>query len=75
MRLEVSLRPRHLVCRCCHSPRVAPGFAVHERLMVSELPARVLRRSLHGIGLREGEIVTVGGPHGEAHFEIRGEGV
>jgi len=75
LHLRVSLRPKQLRCRACGTPRVAPGVALRDRLMARELPPRMLGLPLQRIGVRPGEIVTVGGPSGVAHFEIRGEGV
>jgi molybdopterin/thiamine biosynthesis adenylyltransferase len=73
LHLQVALHPRRLRCGACGAPLVAPGFSLRERLTAADLTPRALRRSLHSIGVRDGEIVAVGGSKGAAHFEIRGE--
>jgi len=75
LHLRVSLRPKQLACRGCGTPCIAPGIALRDRLLAHELPPRVLALPLQRIGVRPGEIITVGGASGVAHFEIRGEGV
>ena len=72
LQLQVSLRPEARRCRRCGSELVAAGFDTLEHLDAKHLPARALRRSLKSIGLRPGDVISVGGPAGEKHYEIGG---
>jgi hypothetical protein len=48
---------------------LASGWDLTEKLM-AHLPRRVLSQSLASLGLRKGEVFTVGSPECERHFEI-----
>jgi len=69
MRLFASLSEKASGCALCGQKMSAPGWNLAETLS-DRLPSRALRRSLRSLGLRNGEVFTVGGPSGERHFEI-----
>ena len=70
LRLEASLRPADLKCRRCGGAMVATGFDRLDRLDPGRLPWHVLARSLRSLGVREHDVVCVGGPRGERHYEL-----
>jgi molybdopterin/thiamine biosynthesis adenylyltransferase len=62
-------------CPGCGGELIASGFETTDRLEVSDLPSGVLCAPLRTLGLGPGEVLSIGGPHGERHFEItRGPG-
>lgn len=70
LRHRASLGLRSLMCGRCRGAMVASGFDMRERLDGSELPACTLNRSLASLGLRIGDVFSVGAPRREKHFEI-----
>jgi molybdopterin/thiamine biosynthesis adenylyltransferase len=72
LRLEASMPPGRRRCRRCGAALRAAGFDRALRLTAA-LPERLRRRSLHGLGLRDGEVFTLAGARGARHFEITGE--
>jgi hypothetical protein len=71
LRLRGSLSDRMSTCVLCSRKMWIPGWDLADTL-TSRLPLQELRRSLKSIGLRNRDIITVGGPSGERHFEIIG---
>lgn len=60
-------------CPLCGAPMVAPGMDVRDSLGLDELDGRSRRASLHSLGLRAGDVLSVETSTGEAHhFEIGG---
>jgi molybdopterin/thiamine biosynthesis adenylyltransferase len=57
-------------CRRCGQPLAAAGFDLADEVAVGELTRRDLRRRLAAVGVRAGDVITVGGPQGEVHLEI-----
>ena len=49
---------------------VPSGFDMREQLERSELPPRTLKRSLGSLGLRIGDVFSVGVPPRAKHFEL-----
>jgi molybdopterin/thiamine biosynthesis adenylyltransferase len=70
LRHTASLGPRSLMCGRCRGAMVASGFDMRERLEGGHLPARTLSRSLGSLGLRVGDVFSVGTSQREKHFEI-----
>jgi molybdopterin/thiamine biosynthesis adenylyltransferase len=70
LRFEPRLRSGDLRCRSCDAQLVVDGFSLVERLDVGTLTARDLRRSLHALGIRPGDVVTVESGGRELHFQI-----
>jgi molybdopterin/thiamine biosynthesis adenylyltransferase len=60
-------------CRSCGSTMTASGFDLQERLEGERLEPRMLRRTLRSVGLRPGDVFTVGTPGCENHFELADE--
>ncbi|MCZ6696342.1 MAG: ThiF family adenylyltransferase [Acidobacteria bacterium] len=59
-------------CRKCGAGMAAPGFDTLDRLSAAELPERTLRRSLRTLGLRSGDVFSVGDARRENHYEFAG---
>jgi len=70
LRLEAALDSGKLRCRRCSGTMVAAGFDRIERLDPPSLPPSARLRTLHGLGLRPGEVFAVGGDWGESRYEI-----
>jgi molybdopterin/thiamine biosynthesis adenylyltransferase len=70
LRLEASLPAAEFQCSHCNGAMVAPGFDRLERLDPGRLPSRVLERSLRSLGLRDRDVICLGGPQGERHYEL-----
>ena len=62
-------------CRRCGENLVAAGFDLADVVAAGELARRDLRRPLAALGVRAGDVLTVGGPGGEVHLEIGAAGV
>jgi molybdopterin/thiamine biosynthesis adenylyltransferase len=70
LRLEASLRPADWKCGHCGGAMVATGFDRLDGLDAGRLTAQVLGRSLRSLGVRERDVVCVGSPFGERHYEL-----
>lgn len=68
--LMTSLRASELKCAGCGQALVAAGSDLVERLSAETLSQKELGRSLASIGVRRGEVFSVGDRFSEAHFEI-----
>jgi molybdopterin/thiamine biosynthesis adenylyltransferase len=71
LRLEVSLSAGRRRCGRCGAALRAAAFDRALTLTPASLPERLRRRSLHGLGFRDGEVFTLAGARGARHFEIR----
>jgi adenylyltransferase/sulfurtransferase len=69
IRLQCSLKTRETRCPRCGESMSATGWNLTDRLS-SELPKKVLSRSLSTLGLRSGDVVTIGHAGGKRHFKI-----
>ncbi len=69
LRLRESLTRKAKQCPICGGTMLASGWDLTEKLM-THLPRRVLSQSLASLGLRNGEVFTIGSPECERHFEI-----
>ena len=69
MRLRESLTGKGRTCSICRQTLTASGWDLTETL-TDHLPKRVLSRSLASLGLRDGEVFSIGNPGGERHYEI-----
>jgi molybdopterin/thiamine biosynthesis adenylyltransferase len=72
MRLEASLGLEETRCDGCGGTMVAAGFDKIERIGPATTPDLSAARSLASIGIRQGEIVSIGIPGNETHIEIGG---
>lgn len=70
LRLDRSLRPTERVCPRCGAAMTAAGFDVIERLSMGELTSKERRLSLRRLGLRSGDVFSVGTRANERHYEI-----
>jgi molybdopterin/thiamine biosynthesis adenylyltransferase len=73
LRTLASLDTSALRCRSCGEIMTANGFDLRERLETGRLNATTLRRTLRSVGLRPGDVFTVGAPGNENHFELADE--
>jgi molybdopterin/thiamine biosynthesis adenylyltransferase len=73
LRLLGSLRPRDRRCPACRSAMEASAYHCDERLAAAGLPASWRRRSLASVGLRPGELFTVGAGERRRHFQLTGD--
>ncbi len=72
MRLEVSLRDSERTCRRCGARIAVSGWDLVSEL-TDQLPERTLNRTLSRIGLRKGDVVSIGASgeqDHERHFAI-----
>ena len=60
------------VCPGCEGEFMAPGFELLERLEARAIPAGQLRRSLHSLGFRPGDHVSLVSAGRRMHFELGG---
>jgi molybdopterin/thiamine biosynthesis adenylyltransferase len=70
LRLKVSLRRAgQTACRKCGVDMIPTGYGTRDELEIGSLPPRILRRSLNSVGLRDGDLLEIGGNGhaGEAH--------
>jgi hypothetical protein len=74
LRLEASLGPGDSKCGSCGETMLVPGFDKVERVDPASVPELSFDRSLASIGLRSGDVVSVGIEGSERHLEIGGEG-
>ena len=74
LRLRSASAPEPSHCSGCGRPLTAVGFDSIERLDVATLTAAEKKRELHRLGLRGGEIFTVGHGRKETHFVIGDNG-
>ena len=70
LRLECSLRKGQTKCAKCGRRMIAAGFDVLERLNTSAVSENVLGRTLGSLGLRSGDVFSVGVGEDELHYEI-----
>jgi len=70
LRLAAALRPGDSRCPHCGSRLAVTGFGLVERLEAAGMPQRQLDLSLHRLGLRPGEVVTLGSRERDMHVEI-----
>lgn len=72
LRLEPAVGRAARTCPDCRGSMTPVGFARADRLIETALPPRALSRSLAGMGLRSGDVVSVGrhGLEHETHFEL-----
>ncbi|MFY9556905.1 MAG: ThiF family adenylyltransferase [Blastocatellia bacterium] len=68
--LECSLRASQSRCGKCGHRMMASGFDLFERLSAASLTPEVMSRSLGSLGLRPGEVFSVGTAWNECHYEI-----
>ena len=73
LRLECSLRDTDRTCAKCGRRMVAGGFDFLERLSRAYVSRRELGRSLKRLGLRQGDVFTIGDGVREFHYEIAQE--
>lgn len=71
LRLEVSLAAGRRRCGRCGAALRPAAFDRALTLAPASLPERLRRRSLHGLGFRDGEVFTLAGARSARHFEIR----
>ncbi len=69
VRLRDSLDVRDRLCARCGRSTVESGWDLAERL-TSRSPREILGKSLAALGLRRGEVLTIGNAECERHFEI-----
>ena len=69
VRLQSSLRSSDRNCALCCEAMAASGWDLAEKL-TENLQPKVRSRSLRSVGIRHGDIVTVGSSAGVRHFEI-----
>ena len=71
-RLSRRLTARQLTCpkNGCKGEMVATADDLREGADPARTPARMLRRSVRGLGLRDGDVFAVCGADGAAHYEI-----
>ena len=69
LRLECSLRDVDKTCVNCGQRMVAAGFDFLERLDAGCVPRPALARSLRNLGLRPGDVFSIGSER-QFHFEI-----
>jgi molybdopterin/thiamine biosynthesis adenylyltransferase len=69
IRLRESLTRKDKACVFCGHSLLTSGWDLTETL-TNHLPAKILSRSLASLGLREGEIFSIGNSKSEHHFEI-----
>jgi molybdopterin/thiamine biosynthesis adenylyltransferase len=74
LKLEASLGSRETVCRDCDKEMVTSGFHKVERLVPAAMPELSLDEPLSTLGLRPGDLFSVGLPGNEKHMEIGGAG-
>jgi molybdopterin/thiamine biosynthesis adenylyltransferase len=70
LRLECSLRDGQTKCAKCGRRMLATGFDLVERLNTSAVSRNVLGRTLGSLGVRAGDVFSVGDGEGELHYEI-----
>ena len=70
LRLECSLREGQTKCAKCGRRMIATGFDLLERLNTSAVSGDVLGRTLGSLGLRPGDVFSVGDGENELHYEI-----
>ena len=73
LRSLVSLQAGARRCRCCGGALIAGAFDLLERLEAPHLTAWSSRRTLRSIGLRSGDVISVGTPDRESHYELANE--
>ncbi|MDQ2974752.1 MAG: ThiF family adenylyltransferase [Acidobacteriota bacterium] len=71
--LKTSLRASQQTCAVCGHALVTAGPDLLERLNATVLSQRQLGRTLASIGIRRGEVLSIGDRSGETHFEICGD--
>jgi molybdopterin/thiamine biosynthesis adenylyltransferase len=69
LRLAGRLRRGELRCSC-GAPRGTPGFGLVERLQAADLTRAERGRRLSALGLRLGEVLSVGSAERELHLEL-----
>jgi hypothetical protein len=57
-------------CRECSRRLVAAGFDLADCVSELDVRPRDYRRSLATLGIRAGDVLSLGGPHGELHLEV-----
>lgn len=72
LRLERSLSRGQTRCRKCGGGMIATGFDLVEQLSADSVTRGVPARSLRSLGLRPGDVFSVGDGEDESHYEIAG---
>ena len=72
-RFDPAQLPPQRRCSACGAPLVAAGFDVAEQLEAAGLPLATLGRSLRGVGIRPGDVMTLCGTGPEKRFLITGD--
>jgi molybdopterin/thiamine biosynthesis adenylyltransferase len=70
LRLECSLSGNDRTCLKCQGRMMATGLDLMERLNAGSVMQAELKRSLRGLGLRAGDVFSVGDDQREFHYEI-----
>ncbi len=60
-------------CPRCGGPVTVRGFDVAERLLADIVPGRLLGRRLRRLGVRDGELCTLGAANGRRHYVVGGD--
>ncbi len=71
MRLGRRLRRAERFCTWCGGELVVSGFDRIERLRPTDLPPRLMAKSLVSLGFQPGDVFSVEGPSGERHFMVQ----
>ncbi len=75
LRLAGRLQPADQVCPRCRGKTIAVGFETLEHVGAASLPGPLLDRSLESVGMRPGEVFSVGLSRDETvHFQLGGDG-
>lgn len=70
LRLECSLSDREKNCQKCGKRMIATGNSLLERLEGASVSRSELMRPLLKLGLRTGDVFSIGDAHRERHYEI-----
>ncbi len=68
--LDRRVRAVHPRCPGCGGPLSPTGFGLHDLALASAVPADAGERELFALGMRPHDVVTLGTPELEVHFEI-----
>ena len=70
LHLKSRIRRVRRQCPTCGRPMMVRGIDLREEIEGGRLSARQLGRSLHGLGIRPQDVLTIGGPGGDRHLEV-----